>query len=504
MPHEKNQIKDLLQQLNSPIALDNSRIGIVLAAGHGKRIRSETSKMLHEIWGKPTVLRVADAVRNGLDSPNQIIVVGIKADDVACATGAQPGRAFAYQENPVLGLPAGTGDAVRVCLDAFAPDPEERHVYIFLGDMGLLTANAVAHIRSEFEGGDCDMMVLTCPYSGPTAQNHYGRILRVPQTDAQGATTGADAGKVIEIKEHKDILSLVDAPYEVSYNGRPYVFSRDQLLETREINTGGYAFKESLLRAHIGDIQTDNAQGEVMLTDLVDIFNRSGKTVRAVQARNEEEILGFNEKSAWRRMDSIARRWAYERLMDIITIVDDEDFFIDDAVIEQIVAMDKDRGPLDIVIGKGASIGPRVRLNRRVHIGDHCNLSGHIVLGEGVILESGVHLSTYSEQTLVLEDGVEVLTGNILKGNLHVGRNSRIEARVIMTGSDEFPMRVGERVTIKGTSYLYGSVVEDDLLIEHSVITRKHVEQVRRSDGSIQPIRYVLPPPEGLDSIARL
>lgn len=503
MPHAKDEIKTLLQQLNSPIAPDIPRIGIVLAAGHGKRIRSETSKMLHEIWGKPTVLRVADAVRDGLDSPNQIVVVGIKADDVARATNAQPGRAFAYQENPVLGLPAGTGDAVRVGLDAFSATTSERHTYIFLGDMGLLTAAAVSHFRHEFEESDCDMMVLTGAYSGPTEQNHYGRILRVPATDVQGSATGADAGKVIEIKEYKDIISL-DAPYEVVYNGRPCVFSRDHLLEIREINTGVFAFKESLLRAHISDIKTDNAQGELMLTDLVGIFNHNGKTVRAVQARNEEEILGFNEKSVWRRMDSIARRWAYERLMDIITIVDDEDFFIDDAVIEQIVTMDKDRGPLDIVIGKGASIGPRVRLNRRVYIGDHCNLSGHIVLGEGVRLESGVHLSTYPTQTLVLEDGVEILSGNILKGNLHIGSDSRIEARVIMTGSDEFPMRVGQRVTIKGTSYLYGSIVEDDSLIEHSIIARKHIEQVRRADGSIQPIRYVLPPPEGLDSITEL
>ena len=502
MPHRREQTKELLRQLSSPFVQDKPRIGIVLAAGHGQRIRSETSKMLHEIWGKPTVLRVAHAVQAGLESPNQVIVVGIMADDVAHATHAQPGRAFAYQENPALGLPAGTGDAVRVGLDAFPP-ASERHVYIFLGDMGLLTASAVGHFRCEFERGECDMMVLTGAYSGPTEQNSYGRILRVPSADASGASSGADEGKVIEIKEYKDILNL-DGPYEIVYNGRPYTFPRDQLLETREINTGVFAFDESLLRAHIGDIQTDNAQGELMLTDLVDIFNHSGKTVRAVQAESEEEILGFNLKSVWRQMDAIARRWAYELLMDIITIVDDEDFFIDDAVIEQIVAMDKDQGPLDIVIGKGASIGPKVQFNRRVHIGDHCQLSGHIVLGEGVRLESGVHLSAYPEQTLVLEDGVEILTGNILKGNLQVGRDSRIEARVIMTGSDEFPMRVGERVVIKGTSYLYGSIVEDDLLIEHSVIKCKHVEQVRRSDGSTQPIRYVLPQPEGLDSIAEL
>ena len=65
-------------------------------------------------------MRVARAVQQGLDSPNQIIVVGIKGADVAKATSAQSGRVFAYQENPVLGLPAGTGDAVTGAASLFA------------------------------------------------------------------------------------------------------------------------------------------------------------------------------------------------------------------------------------------------------------------------------------------------------------------------------------------------------------------------------------------------
>ena len=87
---------------------------------------------------------------------------------------------------------------------------------------------------------------------------------------------------------------------------------------------------------------------------------------------------------------------------------------------------------------------------------------------------------------------------------MQIGAESRIESGVIMTGSDEFPMRVGRAVTIKGTSYLYGCRVDDDLLIEHSVIKCSHVQRVTRLDGTYQPVRYVLPPPEGLDSIGEL
>ena len=203
-------------------------------------------------------------------------------------------------------------------------------------------------------------------------------------------------------------------------------------------------------------------------------------------------------------MQTIARRRAYERLMDTITIADEQDFFIADEVIEQILLMDKDVGPLDIVIGKGVHIGPEVRLKRRVNIGDRSHLHGHVVLSEDVHIGVGVELSSYQGQSLVLGDGVKILSRNIVKGNLRIGAKSRIESGVIMTGSDEHPMRVGERVTVKGISYLYGCQIDDDLLIEHSVIKCKRVEQVRRRDGTIQSVSYVLPQPEGLESISDL
>ena len=69
MAHTSDTTPAMLDQLSMAISPQAARVGIVLAAGHGKRIRSETSKMLHEIWGKPTVVRVADAVESGLESP---------------------------------------------------------------------------------------------------------------------------------------------------------------------------------------------------------------------------------------------------------------------------------------------------------------------------------------------------------------------------------------------------------------------------------------------------
>ncbi|MSS71021.1 MAG: multidrug transporter [Candidatus Latescibacteria bacterium] len=496
----RSDILTSLEGLSSPLDPAAPSTAIILAAGHGKRIRSETAKTLHEIWGRPTVVREAEAARLGLGpGSNLVIVVGIQALEVARAAGRREGRAFAYQAEQI-----GTGDAVRVGLNVFPNGDYRGNIYIFPGDMGLLTAAAVSRFREQFESQDTDMMVLTGIYDGAPADNFYGRIVRVPERDASGQPL-EDAGQVIEIKECKDILRLSDdAPYEVEHRGRVHRFSRQELIEIREFNTSVYAFKGPLLKAHIDELTAENAQGEIYFTDLIHLFNQHGLVVRDAQAVDNDVVLAFNVKSELKQMQAIARRQVYERLKDIVTLQDEEDFYVADEVVAQIEEMDREGVPLDIFIGQGAWVGPGVRLSRGVHVGHRSVLGGNILLGRGVQIRENVSLSTYAHQTLKVGDFSEILEGNIIKGNLEIGSNTRIESRVNVTGSDEHPTRIGNCVTIKGTSYLFGSIVEDDLLIEHSVLIRKRAERVVKKDGSIQPIRYVLPQPDGLDSIQNL
>ncbi len=82
-------------------------------------------------------------------------------------------------------------------------------------------------------------------------------------------------------------------------------------------------------------------------------------------------------------------------------------------------------------------------------------------------------LSCFPNQKLELQDNVEILWGDIIKGNISIGKNSRIESSVNITGSDEHPTIIGENVTIKGTSYVFGSIIDNDLFIEHSVLIKK-------------------------------
>jgi len=73
-----------------------------------------------------------------------------------------------------------------------------------------------------------------------------------------------------------------------------------------------------------------------------------------------------------------------------------------------------------------------------------------------------------------------------------------------MTGSDEYPARIGNNVLIKGTSYVFGSIIEDNVWIEHSVLKNKHVRCIKNKAGMVQPIRYILPSPEGINALEDL
>jgi bifunctional UDP-N-acetylglucosamine pyrophosphorylase/glucosamine-1-phosphate N-acetyltransferase len=492
-------LRKYLAQKSSTLDFSKESVAIILAAGHGKRIKSATSKMLHEIWGVPTVERVASAARDGLGASNLIIVVGIKAKEVADALGKRAHQVFVYQEHQ-----RGTGDAVREAL-TIIPKKFKGDVYIFPGDLGLLNAEELRKFKDGFLSNSCDMMVLSGLFVGDIRNNYYGRIVRVPEQDAAGKDSGKELGKVIEIKEHKDILALPEGrPYQVAYKGRTYAFSKPDLLALPEFNTGVYAFKSRKIQEYIDKLKTDNVQGELYLTDLISIFNENKLTVKSSAAHDNHAVLGFNVKSVLKEMEIFARQRVFEQLKDIVTIEDQHDFFIAEEVVKRIVELDKKSGPLDIYMGKGVFISRDVELNKGVQIRTGARLSGRIILGENVRIEENVYLSTYANQTLKIGRGTQISKEDIIKGNLEIGENCYIGSSVNMTGSDEYPTRIGHNAFIKGTSYIFGCIIEDDIYIEHSVLKFQHIHRMVRRDGTVQPIRYVLPLPEGLDSISEI
>jgi bifunctional UDP-N-acetylglucosamine pyrophosphorylase/glucosamine-1-phosphate N-acetyltransferase len=302
--------------------------------------------------------------------------VGIKASEVAEAIGVREKGLFAYQKEQL-----GTGHAAMVALDLIEKNKNIGDIYIFPGDMGLLTEEVVRDFREAFEKSQSGMMILTGVYKGDPQENHYGRIVRVPEKDVAGNPSNQDFGKVIEIKEYKDILAI-DGDYQLEYNGKKYTFSKKEMLAINEYNSGVYACKSDYINDHIRKIGTDNAQGEVYITDLIKKYNDNNIAVAAHPALTNEAVMGFNTKSVLYEMNEIYREKVYEKLKDIITFEDKNDFFLADEVVEQILDMEKEHGILDIFIGKGAFIGSNVKLSPNVTIERNCILVADITLGE--------------------------------------------------------------------------------------------------------------------------
>ena len=495
--NEHKEVYEAVEQLSSKINHNINEVAIVLAAGHGKRIKSQKSKMLHKIWGIPTVERVFNACHNGIDNINSIVVVGIKAVDVMNAIGKRQHNVFAYQETQ-----NGTGHAVQVALDRLNGDKFEGLVYVLPGDMGLINKETISRFKEDFVKTNSDMMVLTGIYSGDPYENSYGRIVRVKEIDVDGNPSGDDYGKVIQIMEYKDILALSeDSPYKVNFGDKTYIFTRQELIENNEFNSGVYAFKYDKLKELIHSISSNNAQKEIYITDLISLFNKQGYSVMAVSPLEQHVLMGFNNKSVLKEMEALARHQIYDKLKDLIEIDDPDDFFIEQSIVEQIIEMDKKNIPLDISIGKGVYIGKGVKLNYNLKLSKNVYVDGNVQFGKNVRIRQNVHLSCFPDQSFVIGDNVEILWGDIIKGNIMIGEGSRIESSVNMTGSDEYPLRIGKGVLIKGTSYVFGSIIEDDVHIEHSVLIKKRVDKLIKRDGTIQPIKFYLPMPEGIDAI---
>jgi bifunctional UDP-N-acetylglucosamine pyrophosphorylase/glucosamine-1-phosphate N-acetyltransferase len=144
-----------------------------------------------------------------------------------------------------------------------------------------------------------------------------------------------------------------------------------------------------------------------------------------------------------------------------------------------------------------------VKLNYGCTIGRESILRDNIVLGKNVTIGEGAEISCYPGQKVTMGDNVEIMKGDIIKGNIEIGNDSKIESSVNITGSDEFPVEIGSNVIVKGTTYIYGSKIADNVLIYHSVLVRKDVINPNK-DGSQFKIGFYIPEVIGKEAIKDL
>ncbi|PKL81931.1 MAG: multidrug transporter [Ignavibacteriae bacterium HGW-Ignavibacteriae-3] len=494
-----SDIYNLIKDYSAPFISGNKETAIILAAGHGKRIKSQTSKMLHKIWEVPTVERVCIACSKGLKDSNIIVVVGIKAEEVVKTIGKKAGISYAYQE-----IQKGTGHAVQIAMENISDKTYDGTVFVFPGDMGLIDEETIRFFKDEFYKSNSDMMVLTGLFEGPVEDNHYGRIIRVPAKDTKNSKL-KDSGKVIEILEYKDIAAVNSKTgYTVNFKKKKIKFSRKELLENREFNSSVYAFKYKPLAELIQKIESNNAQNEIYLTDLIRLFNQNGYSVEAVAPRQQFVLMGFNNKSVLKEMDAIARRLVFDKLKDIVVIDDPDDFFIEENVVDEIINLDNQGLPLDIHIGKGVYVGKGVKMNYNVKLGKNVFLDGEIIFGKNVVIKDNSRLSCFYGQKIEIGDHVEIYGSNIIKGNVSIGPFVRIESGVRITGSDQNHCIIGSHVIIKGLTYVFGSKIDEHIFIEHSVLLKKRISKPEGVKSDNYNVRFYLPEVEGAEGVKEL
>src|SRR5437870_10083394 len=255
---------------------------VILAAGLGTRMRSARAKVLHELGGRPLVRYPLDALAT-LAPDRVALVVGHQADAVQ---GAAAGALLADLRIVVQPEQRGTGHAVACAAPAF--DGFAGDVLILYGDVPLIRPATLRALLDAHRAAGADLTLVTLRFARPAG---YGRIIR-----------GVD-GQVAGIIEERDASDVQRA--------------------ITEVNPGLYAVRAELLFQLLAELGTDNAQGELYLTDVVGLAARAGHRVHTVAAGSAEELAGVNTRAELAHLETKLRAEIVERWMAAGVTFDD-------------------------------------------------------------------------------------------------------------------------------------------------------------------------------------
>lgn len=352
--------------MTSPSVSSASCAVIVLAAGAGTRMKSATQKTLHAIGGR-TLLSHSLHAAAGIDPQHIVTVIGHGRDQVGPAVEAVAEELGHPVSTAVQEEQNGTGHAVQCGMSALKDF--EGTVIVTNADVPLLTASTLNHLYTAHNEYPTAVTVLTVRQDNPTG---YGRIIR-----------SAD-GEVTAIVEEKD--------------------ATDQQREIQEVNSGVFAFDAKILRSALAQLNTNNAQGELYLTDVLGIARAEGHPVRAHMASDAHELAGVNDRVQLAEAGAELNRRTVEAAMRAgATIIDPATTRID---VQVTVGQDVTIHPGTQLLGTtsiadGAEVGPDTTLSNvsvgsgakvfRVH-GIDSTIGEHSEVGPFTYLRPGTHL----------------------------------------------------------------------------------------------------------------
>ncbi len=226
-------------------------IAVVLAAGKGTRMKSARAKVLHEVFFKPMLHHVLDAIVAAA-IPEIAIIIGHDRQAVEQSIRGYAHRPVVQEEQ------LGTGHAV-LCAKNACQDRDQ--VMILCGDTPLIRPETLAAMLEAHDRDKATITLMTTVLTNPFG---YGRVIC------------NDDGSIAKIVEEKD--------------------ASDTQRQVREINTGIYLVRRDFLFAALARVGTDNAQGEVYLTDIIAIANQEGERVGKFFHPDAIDVLGVNSR----------------------------------------------------------------------------------------------------------------------------------------------------------------------------------------------------------------
>ncbi len=314
-----------------------SGTALILAAGEGSRMKSDTPKVAHRVLGVPMVRLVVDAAR-GAGCGRVVVVTGHGADAVEALL--EDFEVVRQDEQ------LGTGHAVKCAAGLLAGVGGS--LVVLSGDTPLMRPETIAGLIAVRESSGSAMTLLTAELTDPTG---YGRIVR------------SRDGEVEEIVEDRD--------------------ASPQQRALTEVNTGTYCFDASVLFAHLERLSNDNAQGEYYLTDMVSVFRAEGLTVSAVLVEDPLDTLGVNSRVQLAEATKVLqRRVNRAHMLAGVTMVDPDLVWISPGVE---IGRDVEIWPMSFLagatrVGDGASIGPDTRVTDS-RVGARATVDSSVVVG---------------------------------------------------------------------------------------------------------------------------
>ncbi len=315
------------------------KCALILAAGQGKRIKSDIPKVLHKVCGKEMVNHVIDNMRKAnIEDVN--VIIGKGAELVKEGT-KERNVSYSLQEEQL-----GTGHAVKCATDFLKG--KKGTVIVFAGDAPLTKESTIENLIKEHEENKNSATLLSAMVEDPTG---YGRIIR----DSNG--------DVLKIVEHKDC-------------------NEEELL-VNEMNAAMYCFDIEELLNSLEKLSNNNNQGEYYLTDVIGILKDEGKKIGAV-VTDYEDTIGVNSRVQLAEAEEILRnRINNIHLNNGVTLIDPKATYIG----------------VDVKIGKDTIIYPGTIIEGNTVIGSDCLIMQNCrikdsKINDGATIESSVILDS--------------------------------------------------------------------------------------------------------------